>query len=243
VRRQFEALRLEERWLHGQRDGTDLDLDRAIMAWCDLSAGQEPDPCVFLRWQRQRQPVALLVLVDLSGSTQGHVVHLEQEALVLLSEGLRVLRFPHALFGFHDDGAEACWLERLKGFGEGYEEPVLKRIANLQPGGATRLGAFLRHGALLLARRPEERRVLLVLSDGKPDGHAPYQGTYGVRDSAMAVQEGARLGVHTFCVSLDAGSDAPDYLSRIFGPGRFLALANVDQLPVRLPDVLRRLVR
>ncbi|MFH1467570.1 MAG: hypothetical protein ABIO70_24505, partial [Pseudomonadota bacterium] len=243
VRRQFEALRLEERWLHGQLDGTDLDLDRAITAFCDLAAGQDPDPRISKRWQRQRQPVALLLLVDLSGSTQGHVVHLEQEALVLLAEGLQILRFPHGLYGFHDDGAEACWLERLKGFDEGYEEAVLKRISNLQPGGATRLGAFLRHGALLLARRPEPRRVLLVLSDGKPDGRAPYQGAYGIRDSAMAVAEGARLGVHTFCVGLDAGHDAPDYLRRIFGPGRFLALTNVDQLPARLPDVLRRLVR
>jgi nitric oxide reductase NorD protein len=243
VRRRFEALRLEERWLHGQLDGPDLDLDRAVTAWCDLAAGQDPDPRVFLRWQRQRQPVALLVLVDLSGSTQGHVVHLEQEALVLLAEGLRALRFPHALFGFHDDGPEACWLERFKGFDEGYGEPVFKRISNLQPGGATRLGAFLRHGASLLARRPEVRRVLLVLSDGKPHGQPPYQGAWGVRDSAMAVQEGARLGVHTFCVSLDAGHDAPDYLSRIFGPGRFLALTQVDQLPARLPEVLRRLVR
>jgi len=243
VRRRFEVLEVEERWLHGQVDGPDLDLDRAVTAVCDLAAGQDPDPRLYLRFQRQRQPVALLVLVDLSGSTQGHVVHLEQEALVLLGEGLRVLRLPHALFGFHDDGPEACWFERIKGFDEGYDEATRKRMANLQPGGATRLGAFVRHASLLLARRPEPRRVLLVLSDGRPHGRPPYDGAGGVRDSALAVREAQRFGVRSFCVSLDAGPEAPRYLTRIFGAGRFLALRRVDELPARLPEVFRTLVR
>ena len=243
IRRQFEVLRLEERWLHGQLDGSQLDLDRAIMAYCDMAAGQDPDPRVFMRYQRQRQQVAILTLVDLSGSTQGHVVHLEQEALVLFAEGLRTLRFPHAFYGFHNDGPDRCWLERIKAFEDGYDEATFKRMANLQPSGATRMGAFLRHGAMLLDKQPQGRRILLVLSDGRPEDREPYRGAYGIRDAAMAVQEAAKLGVHTFCISLDAGHDAPDYLGKVFGPGRFLALKQVDELPRRLPEVFARLIR
>ncbi len=243
LRKQFEALRLEERWLHGQLDGSELDLDRAITAVCDIAAGQDPDRRIFKRYQRQRQQVAILTLVDLSGSTQGHVVHLEQEALVLFAEGLRTLRFPHAFFGFHNHGPEQCWFERIKGFEDGYDEATFKRMANLQPSGATRMGAFLRHGAWELARLPQDRRILLVLSDGRPEDRDPYRGRYGVRDAAMAVQEAARLGVHCFCVSLDAGPDAHDYLEKVFGAGRFLALKKVDQLPRRLPEVFARLIR
>ncbi len=243
IRRQFEILRLEERWLHGQLDGSELDLDRAVSAVCDMAAGQDPDPRVFKRYQRQRQQVAILTLVDLSGSTQGHVVHLEQEALVLFAEGLRTLRFPHAFYGFHNDGPERCWFERIKAFEEGYDETVLKRMANLQPSGATRMGAFLRHGAALLAKRPQGRRILLVLSDGRPEDREPYRGAYGLRDTAMAVQEAAKLGVHCFCISLDGGHDAPEYLAKVFGPGRFLALKQVEALPRRLPEVFARLIR
>jgi hypothetical protein len=243
IRRQFEKLRLEERWLHGQLDGSQLDLDRAVRACCDIAAGQDPDPRVFMRYQRQRQQVAILTLVDLSGSTQGHVVHLEQEALVLFAEGLRTLRFPHAFYGFHNDGPDRCWFERIKAFEEGYDETVLKRMANLQPSGATRMGAFLRHGAALLAKRPQGRRILLVLSDGRPEDREPYRGAYGLRDTAMAVQEAAKLGVHCFCISLDGGHDAPEYLAKVFGPGRFLALKQVEALPRRLPEVFARLIR
>ncbi len=243
VRKQFEALRLEERWLHGQLDGSELDLDRAITAVCDIAAGQDPDPRIYKRYQRQRQQVAILTLLDLSGSTQGHVVHLEQEALVLLAEGLRTLHLPHAFFGFHNEGAERCWLERIKGFDDGYEELTFKRMANLQSSGATRMGAFLRHGALMLSRLPQDRRILLVLSDGRPEDRDPYRGRYGIRDAAMAVQEATRMGVHCFCVSLDAGHDAPDYLTKVFGAGRFLALRQVEQLPRRLPEIFAKLIR
>ncbi len=243
IKRQFEALRLEERWLHGQLDGSQLDLDRAITAYCDMAAGQDPDPRVFMRYQRRRWPVAILTLVDLSGSTQGHVVHLEQEALVLFAEGLRTLRFPHAFYGFHNDGPERCWFERIKAFEDGYDEQTFKRMANLQPSGATRMGAFVRHAATLLDKQPHGRRVLLVLSDGRPEDRDPYRGAYGLRDTAMAVQEAAKLGVHSFCISLDGGHDAPDYLAKVFGPGRFLALKKVEELPRRLPEVFARLIR
>ena len=242
VRRQFEILRLEERWLHGQLDGSELDIDRAVAAVCDMAAGQDPDPRIFKRYQRQRQQVAILTLVDLSGSTQGHVVHLEQEALVLFAEGLRTLRSPHAFYGFHNDGPGQCWLERIKAFEDGYDESTFKRMANLQPSGATRMGAFLRHGALLLDKQAQGRRILLVLSDGRPEDREPYRGAYGLRDAAMAVQEAARLGVHCFCISLDAGPDAPDYLTKVFGPGRFMALRRVEELPRRLPEVFARLI-
>jgi nitric oxide reductase NorD protein len=243
IRRKFEQLRVEERWLHGQADGTDLDLNRAILALTDVRAGQQPDDRVWKRFVRARQQVAILTMVDLSGSTQGHVIHLEQEALILLAEGLRTLGFPHAFYGFGNTHPMQCQFWRIKGFDEPWGEPVHKRLGNLRPNGATRLGAFIRHGGAMLARRPEPRRVLFVVSDGRPEDRNEYRGRYGVRDTAMAVTEVQRLGVHPHCVSLDDDDEADRYLGEIFGKGRFLRLANVDSLPARLPEVFRGLVR
>ena len=243
VRRRFEALRVEERWLHGQPDGPEVDLDRAILAACDVRAGCQPDPRVHMAFRRERQAVAILVLVDLSGSTQGRVIHLEQDALVLLAEGLSALGFPHAVHGFHGDGPDACRSERIKGFDEPWDDAARRRCATLHPGGATRLGAFVRHGAGLLAARPEGRRVLLVLSDGRPEDRDAYRGEQGIHDSALAVLEARRAGVRVHCVSLDPAEDAAAYLGRIFGTGRYLLLPRVEDLPARLPEVLRALVR
>lgn len=242
LRRRFEALRVDERWVGGQPDGSEIDLGRAILALTDVAAGQQPDDRIFRRYVRQKQQVAILTMVDLSGSTQGHVIHLEQTALVLFAEGLRTLRMPHAFYGFGNPHPMECNLFRIKGFDEAYGESVHKRLANLRPNGATRMGAFIRHASWLLDQRPEARRILMIVSDGKPEDRAEYRGKHGIRDTAMAVAEARRLGVHVHCVSLDAEEGAARYLTDIFGAGRFLMLDDVDSLPARLPEVFRDLL-
>lgn len=242
IRRRFAALRVEERWVGGLPDGPEVDLDRAIVAFSDIAAGQQPRDDLYRRFVRRRQPLVVLVLVDLSGSTQGHVIHLEQEALVLVSEGLRAVGLPHGIFGFSSDNARRCNLWRIKDFDEGYGEPVLKRLGNLRAGGSTRLGAFIRHARTLLDARSEPRRLLLILSDGRPEDRGVYRGAYGVADSAMAVREASSAGIYVCCASLDGADNAEQYLSRIFGPGRYLRLRDPDQLPDRLPELLRDLI-
>ncbi len=243
IRRRFEELRVEERWLHGQPDGSELDLNRAVLALTDVAAGQDPDDRIYKRFVRAKQSVAILTMVDLSGSTQGHVIHLEQTAMVLFAEGLRTLGFPHAFYGFGNTHPQECNLFRIKGFEEPYGEGVYKRMGNLRASGATRMGAFIRHAGWLLAQRPQSRRILMVVSDGKPEDRAEYRGRHGIRDTAMAVTEVRRHGVHVHCISLDPEEGADKYLSEIFGAGRYLKLDDVDSLPARLPEVFRGLVR
>jgi hypothetical protein len=243
VRRRFEALRVEERWVHGQADGTEIDLNRAIAAVADLRAGHSPRVDWYVRFQRRRQSVSVLTLVDLSGSTQGPILAKEQEAVVIFAEGLRVLGVPHSFAGFSNQGPRQCTWQVLKGWDEAYGDPVFKRMANLRAGGATRMGAFLRHAAWQLGQRKEGRRILLMVSDGRPEDRDDYRGRQGLRDAAMAVHEARRLGIHVHCVSLDHSEQAEDWLHELFGPGHYLVVDRVDDLPVRLPEVFRALVR
>ncbi|MFT4976203.1 MAG: hypothetical protein ACI8S6_002099 [Myxococcota bacterium] len=243
IRRRFEALRVEERWLHAQPDGTEIDLSRAVSAMADIQAGYTPRTDFYKRFQRQRQSVSILTMVDLSGSTQGNIIHREQEAIVLFAEGLRTLRLPHAFYGFSNRGPRDCRFHRIKGWDEGYEERTRKRLANLRPGGATRLGAFIRHATAMMAPMPQARRIIILISDGKPEDRGEYRGKYGIHDTALAVGEARKQGLHLFCVSLDSNDAAPEYLSTIFGPGAFIQIDNVDLLPSRLPEVFRSLIK
>lgn len=243
IRRRFEALRLEERWLHAQPDGSEVDLNRAVAAMTDIHAGFTPRTDFYKRFQRQRQSVAILTMVDLSGSTQGNIIHREQEAIVLFAEGLKTLRFPHAFYGFSNQGHRDCRFQRIKGWDEGSEERVRKRLANLRPGGATRLGAFIRHAAWTMSTLPQARRIVMFISDGKPEDRGEYRGKAGIHDSALAVGEARRQGLHLFCISLDRNEAAEDYLKTIFGPGNFLQVDDVDMLPARLPEVFRSLIK
>jgi hypothetical protein len=242
IRRRFEALRVEERWIGGLPDGPEIDINRAIMAVTDIAAGMQPKEDFYRRFVRMPHPVCIMTAVDLSGSTSGNVLRLEQEALVLFAEGLRTLGMPHSFYGFNGSHPKECYLYKLKGFEDRYDETVYKRLGNLRASGGTRLGAFIRHASHVLESQPQPRRVLMLLSDGKPEGRGDYRGPYGIKDSAMAVQEAARSGIHVHCISMDPNEDAREYLAEIFGPNRFLLLQNLESLPMRLPEVFKDLV-
>ena len=129
-------------------------------------------------------------------------------------------------------------LHQLKGFDQSLDEPARKRLSNLQAEGSTRLGAVIRHAADGLRRRPEPRRLLLLLSDGRPEAR-DYRGRVALTDSALAVREARRSGVQVHCISLD-GRDTR-WLRPIFG-AKHLALRRVDELASRLPELFARLM-
>lgn len=243
VRRRFAALRVEERWIGRQPDGPELDLEAAIRAHCDIYAGKEPAQEIYRKFIRQRRDLCVMTMVDLSGSTKGSVLYEQQRAIVLFAEALSTLDLPHAFYGFNGTGSQDCRLSRIKGFDESYEDSVLRRLGNLRAEGGTRLGAHIREASRLLSQRPQARRLLLLLSDGKPEERGEYRGRYGVRDSEMAVAEGRPNGIQVHCISLDPADDAPSYLNRIFGPGRFHLVPNAEGLSSRLPEVFRGLVK
>jgi nitric oxide reductase activation protein len=209
----------------------------------DVQAGFTPRTNWYKRFVHEPRPLSVLTLVDLSGSTQGNVIHLERTAIVLFAEGLQVLGCPHAFFGFSGQGPEGCRVQRIKDFDDPTDDEVKKRMAHLHAGGGTRLGAYIRHASHQLERRTEDRRVLLLLSDGRPEDGDAYRGATGVHDTALAVRGARQSGIFVFCVSLDSREGADKYLRDIFGVGRYLNLDSPGQLPARLPEVFRDFVR
>jgi Mg-chelatase subunit ChlD len=238
--RRFTELKLEQRWLHAQVDGSEIDLQQAVTALTDMIAGQNPSDHIYRRFQRERKPIAVLTLVDLSGSTNGRILAEEQTAVVLFSEALKALGVPHSFFGFSGDGPQTCRFQRIQDW---IDDPleVQKRMGSLVARGGSRLGAHIRHATARLQARPEAQRILLMLSDGKPEDGEAYRGSHGIQDTAVAVREAHRFGIHIHCISLDSGDQG--YLRTIFGPNGFTVVKDAASLPMRLPEVFRSLVR
>ena len=240
IRDEFARLRTEARWLHGQVDGSEFDLDRLVAATADIRAGQRPDPHLYLRYLETPQPMVVLTLVDLSGSTQGRVLREQQKALVFFEAALSALGVPHAFVGFNGRGAHDCRAYTIQDFDEPFEA-AKKRIAGLSAKGGSRLGAHVRHGAYLLGTRSEARKVLLVLSDGRPEDGDAYRGEAGIVDTAMAIRELQGQAIHAHCISMDSG-EAP-YLQSIFGNGGYTQVDACEHLPRRLATAFQSLVR
>jgi nitric oxide reductase NorD protein len=233
--------------LNRQPDGSELDISAWVSTCADIRAGATVDGRLYVERRPSRRELAVALLADVSASTDGwvsgnrRIVDVEKEALLVVCEALDALGDRYGIFAFSGEGAEDVSVLTLKSFDEGRSVVVDRRIAALDSDRYTRMGASIRHVTAALGRELASRRLLLILSDGKPNDVDVYEGRYGVEDTHQAVAEARRQGVTVFCLTVDR--EAPRYASRIFGGAGFAVLHKTDQLPAVLIDVLRQLVR
>ena len=240
LRRRFEALRGEDRLARRQYEGEDIDFDAAVEAYADRAGGIEPSERLFVQRRRTERNIAVMFMVDMSGSTKGWINACEREALVLLCEALEALGDRYAIYGFSGWPRKRCDIYRIKTFGEHYGEAVRCRIAGVEPRDYTRMGVAIRHLTGILNEVEAKTRILFTLSDGKPDDfHDGYRGDYGIEDTRQALIEARQSGIHPFCVTID--EEARDYLPHMYGPASWVLIDDAGQLPLKTAEVYRRL--
>lgn len=246
VRRQFEALRPRHELMKAQPDGHDLDLDMLVRARCDLRAGSGTFDRVHLAMRPQGHDLAVMLLVDVSLSTDAwvdgyRVLDVEKEALLVLAHGLSACGDHHSILTFTSRRRSWVRLEAVKAFGDPMSASVERRIGALKPGYYTRIGAAVRHAASKLALQPQRKKLLIVLTDGKPNDVDHYEGRFAVEDTRKAVLEARRLGMAVFGVTVDA--TAQSYFPTLFGRGGFTIVGNIRRLPAALPALYRQLTQ
>ena len=240
LRKRFEAMRDENRLEKRQTDGDEIDIDALIEALADARDGREMSDRLFVRQHRAERNIAVAFLVDMSGSTRGWINEAEREALILLCEALELLGDRYAIYGFSGTTRKRCELFRIKTFDEAYTDEVKARISGVRPQEYTRMGFAIRHMTTLLNQIEARTKVMVTLSDGRPDDYFDvYRGVYGVEDTRMALFEAGRTGIHPFCITLD--HDARDYLPHMYGAAHYIILDDVRQLPVKVTDIYRRI--
>jgi nitric oxide reductase NorD protein len=246
IRRRFEMLRGQRTQLRRQLDGDDLDLEACIDARADLRAGLPMAQTLYRSQKRTRRDLAILLLIDISGSTDAwvssgrRIIDVEREALLLVCIALGAMGEPYAVQAFSGHGPQSVTVRTLKRFDEPYDNQVATRIAALEPDRYTRAGTAIRHATSTLMREPAAHRLLLLLSDGKPNDVDVYEGRYGVEDMRRAVIEAKLQGIAPFCLTVDRHAAA--YLPGVFGANQYALLARPSMLPTVLLEWIHRLV-
>ncbi|MGV3627728.1 MAG: nitric oxide reductase activation protein NorD [Betaproteobacteria bacterium] len=240
LKRTFEMLRDEDRLLKRQATGDDIDFDALIAGYADLRSGMELPDRLLTRRHKAERDLAALFMVDMSGSTKGWINDAERESLVMLCEALEVLGDRYAIYGFSGVTRKRCEIFRIKRFDEAYDDTVKQRIAGITPQDYTRMGAAIRHLTKLLNEVDARTRLLVTLSDGKPDDYSDhYRGEYGIEDTRQALIEAHHTGIKPFCITID--HEARDYLPHLYGPVNWTLVDNVERLPLKVADIYRRL--
>lgn len=240
IRRRFEMLRGEDRLLGRQPEGEEVDVDALVEAAGDRASGAEPSARLFCRRIRNERSLAAMFMVDMSGSTKGWVNDAERESLVMLCEALETLGDAYAIYGFSGWTRTRCDIYPVKRFGERYDAAVRGRIAAIEAKDYTRMGVAIRHLTRLLEEQPARHKLLVTLSDGRPDDFGDeYRGHYGIEDTRRALQEAHERGVRSYCITIDR--HGADYLPRLYGPARYTVLDDARKLPLKVAEIYRRL--
>jgi hypothetical protein len=231
-----------------QEEGDDLDLDVAIRAAIDYRIGTTPDTRIHQSHVKDGRDISVLLLLDLSESindtpegANASILQLSQEATSLLATAVESLGDPFAIAGFSSNTRLEVRYSHFKGFSEPWGPDPKARLGAMSAGHSTRMGAALRHAGGYLANRREEKKLLLVLTDGEPHDIDVQDPKYLQDDTRIAVGELAGKGVTTYCISLDPKAD--DYIADIFGRNNFAVIDKVESLPEKLPKLFLSLTR
>lgn len=246
LRQQFQSLTPIRTRLKHQVSGSELDVDACVRFAAEKNSGvPTAEPGLYIDQRQQVRDLSCLLLADLSLSTDAwvsndaRVIDVIRDSLYLFSEALAATGDRFALYGFSSVRRDNVRFHLLKGFDERYNDAIRGRLAAIKPGYYTRMGAAIRHASQLLSRQKSGRRLLLILTDGKPNDLDKYEGRYGIEDTRIAIGEARRLGLTPFCVTID--EKAGDYLPHLFGSTSYVVVKNATELPLVLPRLYLQL--
>lgn len=248
IRRQFESLRPQRHWLSRQTEGSELDLENYINFLTDRKHGVvNSDTPVYRDLRNDTRDLSCLLLADLSLSTDAHinntsrVIDVIRDALYLFSEALNTTGDRFALHGFSSRNRSHVRFYNIKEFDQTYNNDVRGHIQAIRPGYYTRMGAAIRHATQLLEKEASTQKLLLILTDGKPNDLDKYEGRYGIEDTRQAILEAEKKGLQPFCVTID--DKAEDYLPYLFGKNAYVLIKKAEELPKKLPQLYLRLTQ
>jgi hypothetical protein len=232
--------------VRNMEDGDEIDLNAAVDAMISIRMGEQPNPRITMRNVLKSRDLSVVVLMDLSESTNEAmagsdktVLQLTREAATLVSTAINGIGDPFALHGFASDGRHDVQYYRFKDFSQHYDDEAKSRLAGMKGGLSTRMGAALRHAGYHLMKQPERRKLILLVTDGEPADIDERDPQHLRHDTKKAVEELYSKGVLTYCLTLDPNADA--YVKRIFGENNYTIVDNVDRLPEKLPTLFASL--
>ncbi len=230
-----------------QEEGSELDLDVALRSLIDFKGGATPDPRINMSHQTSGRDIAVMLLLDLSESlnekaagSEQTILELSQEAVSLLAWSIEKLGDPFAIAGFHSNTRHDVRYLHIKGYSEHWNDEVKARLAAMEAGWSTRMGAAMRHAAHYLGKRPADKKLMLVLTDGQPADVDAQDARLLIEDARQAVKELDRDGIFAYCISLDPKAD--EYVSDIFGR-QYTVVDNIQRLPEKLPELFMALTK
>ncbi|PHS42325.1 MAG: VWA domain-containing protein [Sulfurovum sp.] len=226
--------------------GDEINMD----TWIDYKGHQNKSmhhQNFYTSYEKKTRDMATLILADVSLSTEGgitqdvRIIDVIKDGLIVFSEALEKLQDKFAIYSFSSLQNKKVYFNIIKNFNDKYSDLIRGRIDSMQPQYYTRLGAAIRESAKILDKQQSANKLLLIISDGKPNDEDRYDGRYGIEDTKKAIEEVKKKGITPFCITVDL--DAKEYLAYLFGRNGYAVVRDGQKLPKVIPEVYINLTK
>jgi len=226
--------------------GDELNID----TWIDYKGHQNRSTHhqnFYTSYEKKTRDMATLILADVSLSTEGgitqdvRIIDVIKDGLMVFSEALEKLNDKFAIYSFSSLQNKKVYFNIIKNFKDKYNDLIRGRIDSMQPYYYTRLGAAIRESTKILDKQQSSNKLLLIISDGKPNDEDRYDGRYGIEDTKKAIEEARKKGIVLFCITIDL--DAKEYLNYLFGRNGYAIVRDGQNLPKVIPEVYINLTK
>lgn len=247
VRRIFERLKPElAQKQKGLQEGDEINHDRLIEFWMDKKRDAAPRVDFYEKPLTSYRDLAVLVLLDASGSTgegtnhSPRIIEMEKRAAFIFGEGLAALGDSFAVCGFNTNGRKKCQYYLYKDFDQDWDQDSRARLSDARPVDSTRMGPALRHSGEKLALLPNRQRLIIFITDGKPmDEQYDHHSGYAQYDVRKACEENFRRDISTFAISTEENSYSD--MELMFSRRSFMIIPGLRKLPELLPRLYLKL--
>ncbi len=242
-RSQVAQLFNEPLWIKRQLEGSEIDLDASVRYLTDLRVGEPGPQRLYAHKRVSEQSLAIQILFDQSLSTDAWVKNRRVIDLTLEAIGLCGILFdgilPHIqIAGTWSATRHNCRIQIYKGPNDSWDS-YFRHSAEIAPQGYTRLGPSIRYSADILKQQSSRRKVLLLVTDGKPSDLDPYEGFHGIHDVRKACLEAEAFGIHTVALAIDQRHRS--HFSVMFKNP--IVLTDPSLLPAQLIRTLMHIIR
>jgi nitric oxide reductase NorD protein len=192
-------------------------------------------------YEKKTRDLATLILADASLSTESgvtqemRIIDVIKDSLMIFSQALQRLGDSFAIYSFSSLQNKKVYFNIIKNFKENYDGLIRARIDTMQPFYYTRMGAAIRESTKILHKQKAANKLLLIISDGKPNDEDRYDGRYGIEDTKKAIEEVKKKGIVPFCITVD--QEGKEYLRYLFGKGGYTIVKDAKKLPEVIPKV------
>ena len=246
IHRELDLLKLDRIKNDRLPYGDEIDID----SWIEYTSHQDKSmhhQKFYTTYERKTRDMATLLLADISLSTEGgitqevRIIDVIKDALMVFSEALEKLEDKFAIYTFSSLQNKKVYFHIIKNFKDKYNDLIRGRIDTIKPEYYTRMGAAIREATKILDKQQSANKLLLIVSDGKPNDEDRYDGRYGIEDTKKAIEEIKKKGITPFCITVDL--DAKEYLSYLFGRDGYAVVRDGQKLPKILTDVYINLTK